>query len=143
MATDLTLDTINNANLKTIGEAGAFAVAQLFQNQVSHGKRMDQLAEMFMGRLLSDSNAVDPAEAVSTAKLFKGESDSAVLSLLTQLAGGSVGAKIAQSTPGDLSVEMSKLQNTVSSLTAQMGFITAAIQQMAKNAVNTPPETGK
>lgn len=51
MATEQTLDTVNNVNLKTIAEAGAFAQAQSMQNMVSHTNRMNIIAEAATGKV--------------------------------------------------------------------------------------------
>jgi hypothetical protein len=116
-------------------------MAQSFQNQTKHQARIDSLAEAHLGKVLENFSSVDPVEAVSTAKLFKGESDSAVASLLAQLASGHMAAKTAQSTPGDLSSDMAKLGTTVSQLQSQLAGLVAIVQQQMKGAQSTPPVT--
>ena len=108
------VDALTIGNVKTVGEAASFAMASLFQHQVNHARRLDSIAEAHLGKVLNNFSSVDPAEAVATAKLFKGESDSGISSLLAQLASGQIGAKTAQSTPGDVSVEIHKLGSSVS-----------------------------
>lgn len=93
------VDTVADTNMKTVGEAAAFAMGVLFNNQVSHAKRVDSIAEIYLGQLANIATSVDPVEAVAAAKLFKGEADSSVGSLLSYLAAGQIGGKIAQTTP--------------------------------------------
>jgi hypothetical protein len=134
-------DALTIGNVKTVGEAASFAMASLFQHQVNHARRLDSLAEAHLGKVLNNFAAIDPAEAVATAKLFKGESDSAISSLLAQLASGQIGAKVAQSTPGDVSVEISKLGASVASLQGMIGGLVGILQQTVKGAQTTPPNT--
>jgi hypothetical protein len=134
-------DAITINNVKTIAEAGAFAMGSLFQHQTNTAHRLDQLAEGYLGCALDNFASVDPVESVSTSKLFKGESDSAIASLLAQLATGSVGTKIAQSTPGDVSIEISKLGASVASLQALISSLVAILQVTLKGAQSTPPQT--
>jgi len=135
------VDALTIGNVKTVGEAASFAMASLFQHQVNHARRLDSVAEAHLGKVLNNFASVDPAEAVATAKLFKGEADSGISSLLAQLASGQIGAKVAQSTPGDISVEISKLGASVSSLQGLIGGLVAALQQAMKGAQTTPPNT--
>jgi hypothetical protein len=130
-------DALTIGNVKTVGEAASFVMASLFQHQVNHARRLDSLAEAHLGKVLNNFASVDPAEAVATAKLFKGESDSGISSILAQLASGQVGAKIAQSTPGDVSVEISKLGASVASLQGMIGGLVAILQQTIKGAQTT------
>lgn len=135
------LDALTVGNVKTVAEAGSFAMASLFQHQVNHARRIDALAEAHLGKVLNTFASVDPSEAVATAKLFSGEANSGISSLLAQLAAGQVGAKVAQSTPGDISLEIAKLASSVAALQGQMGGIVAALQQTMKGAQTTPPVT--
>ena len=136
------VDALTIGNVKTVGEAASFAMASLFQHQVNHARRLDSLAEAHLGKVLNNFASVDPVEAVSAAKLFKGEADSGLSSLLAQLASGQIGAKVAQSTPGDVSIEISKLGASVASLQCLIGGLVAALQQTMKGAQTTPPVTG-
>ena len=135
------VDALTIGNVKTVGEAASFAMASLFQHQVNHARRLDSLAEAHLGKVLNNFASVDPVEAVATSKLFKGESDSGISSLLAQLASGQIGAKVAQSTPGDVSVEISKLGASVASLQGMIGGLVAILQQTIKGAQTTPPNT--
>jgi hypothetical protein len=117
MSTELTLDTINNTNLKTVGEANAWSLAQKAMNDASHASRLDKIAEISLGNLVGhqgrmmqlsemvigkfgeNATSMDPLEAISTSKLIRSESDSALTSVLAALSSGQISAKIAQSTP--------------------------------------------
>ena len=135
------VDALTIGNVKTIGEAASFAMASLFQHQVNHARRTDSLAEAHLGKVLNNFASVDPIEAVATSKLFKGEADSGISSLLAQLASGQIGAKTAQSTPGDPSVQISQLGASVASLQGLIGGLVAMLQQSMKGAQTTPPKT--
>jgi len=134
-------DALTISNVKTVAEAGSVAMANLFQHQTNHARRLDMLAEAHVGKVLNNFAGIDPNEAVATSKLFKGEADSGISSLLAQLASGQVGAKIAQSTPGDVGVEIAKLSAVVAGVQAQFGGLVASLQQMIKGAQSTPPVT--
>lgn len=144
MATEQTLDTVNNANLKTVAESGAWTTSQRFIGSSAHQDRMDRYSEVlfsdllehrkhinllattYLGRVCDNASSIDPIEAISTAKAFKGESDSAVLSILSQLAGGQVAAKTAQSTP-----PTSASDTGVASL---LGLLNATTNQNSQNS---------
>lgn len=164
--TALTLDTINNTNLKTVAEAPAWSLAQkamndiqhtdrhsgyldlAMKNTVDHQNRMNMLAESSVARFMERANTMDPSEAISTAKAFKGESDSAVLSLLSQISAGVVGQKTASiavpetglssALAGLNAVNSSNYSNntTNSSLAASMAAIASVLNKIA---YNTPP----
>ncbi len=76
MATEQTLDTINNTNLKTIAEAGSFAQAQAMQNMVSHQNRLNIIAEAATGKV---------AELLATTDISEG---GAMVAMLQQLMKG-------------------------------------------------------
>jgi len=146
MALEQTLDTINNTNLKTIAESGAWTTAQKQANDISHAKRTDQLmevamqnlvghqqrlgmlAETYVGAQIITATSADPVEAVAVAKLFKGESDSAISSLLAQLASGQLGAKIAISTPPESGIP--QMLSQLNAVTAQNSQNAASIANM-------------
>ena len=135
------VDALTIGNVKTIGEAGSFAMASLFQHQTNVARRTDALAEAHLGKVLNTFASVDPIQSVAVAKLFKGEADSSIQSLLAQLASSQMGTKIAQSTPGDVSVELHKLGSSVSSLQGVIGGLVSMLQQTMKGAQTTPPIT--
>lgn len=136
-------DALTIGNVKTVAESASFAMATLFQHQVNHAHRLDMLAEAHLGKVLNNFASVDPAEAVATAKLFKGEADSGLSSILAQLSMGQMGVKAAQSTPGDTGLEIAKLGAAVSSLQGLISGLVAILQQTVKGAQTTPPVTGK
>jgi len=136
-------DALTIGNVKTVAESASFAMATLFQHQVNHAHRLDMLAEAHLGKALNTFASVDPIEAVATAKLFQGEADSGLSSLLAQLASGQMGIKAAQSTPGDTGLEIAKVGAAVASLQGMMGGLVAILQQTIKGAQTTPPNTSK
>lgn len=135
------VDALTIGNVKTVGESGSFAMASLFQHQVNHARRLDSLSEAHLGKVLNTFASVDPVQSVAVSKLFKGEADSSIQSLLAQLASSQMGTKIAQSTPGDVSIELNKLGSSVASLQGVIGGLVAMIQQTMKGAQTTPPIT--
>jgi len=137
------IDALTIGNVKTIAESSSFAMASLFQHQVNHARRLDSLAEAHLGKVLNKFASVDPIEAVATSKLFKGESDSSISSILAQLASGQVGAKVAQSTPGDVAVQISQLGASVASMQGMIGGLVGILQETIKGAQTTPPNTSK
>lgn len=174
MATEQTLDTILNSNLKTIAETPAWTTAQKEQNDISHAGRLDKviemsmqnflahqqrsnmLAETYVGKQIENMTSVDPVEAVATSKLFHGESDSAIASLLAQLASGQIGAKTAMTTPPETGVTQqfaqlnaltnmnSQNNNSIAQMNESTNVAMLAIAQvLTKIAQTTPPNTGK
>lgn len=103
-------------SVSTIAVSASVAMANLYQHQVNHARRIDSLAEASLAAILEDFVTPDPVEALSIGKLLKGEADSSISSLLAQLGVGQQAAKISQSTPGDISTEINKLGATVASL---------------------------
>lgn len=137
------VDALTISNVKTVGEAGSFAMASLFQHNTNVARRVDSLSEAHLGKVLESFSNADPVEAVATAKLFKAEADSGISSLLGQLDTGHLATKIAQSTPGDISVELNKIGASVSSLHGMISGLVAILQQTIKGAQTTPPDTSK
>jgi len=135
------VDAVTIGNVKTIAEAGSFAMASLFQHNVNVARRVDSLSEAHLGKVLNTFASVDPVAAVSVSKLFAAETDSSIGSLLAQLSSGQMEAKIAQSTPGDISVELNKIGASVASVQGMIGGLVAILQQTIKGAQTTPPIT--
>ena len=135
------VDALTITNVKSVGEAASFAMSSLFQHQTNVARRVDSLSEAHLGKVLNTFSSIDPIEAVSDSKLFKAESDSAIMSLLAQLSAGSMGAKIAQSTPGDVAVEINKIGASVASLQGMIGGLVGMLQVTMKGAMTTPPNT--
>jgi len=126
------IDALTIANVKTVAEAGSVAIANLFQHQTNHAHRTDMLAEAHLARVLN---------TVATSKLFQGEADSGLASLLSQLVVGQMGTKIGQSTPGDFGIEVAKLSAGFANVSAQLGSLIVLVQQISKGAQLTPPVT--
>ena len=124
-------DALSIGYLCTIAASASVAMANLYQHQVNHARRLDTMAEASLGALLEDFVTPDLIEVLSISKLFKGDADSSIASLLAQLSAGQEAGKIAQSTPGDLSVEVNKLGATIASLQALIGELGNLILQRA------------
>ena len=135
------VDALTIGNVKTVGESASFGMASLFQHQTNVARRTDALAEAHLSKVLNTFASPNPVEAVAVAKLFKGEADSSISSLLAQLAASQMGVKVAQSTPGDVSIELNKLGSSVASLHGTIGGLVAMLQQTIKGAQTTPPLT--
>ena len=135
------LDSLVIENIKNIAGSSAAAMANLFQHQTNHARRLEQIAEGHTAKALNRFASIDPIEAVAASKLFKGEADSSILSQLSQLSGGSVGSRTAAATPGDTGVELAKMGGAVASIQAQIGGLVAMLQQAIKGAQTTPPVT--
>lgn len=174
MATEVTIDTVNNTNLKSIAEIPSWSMVQKTANDVSHAKRVDQLVELamqnmishqqrinsisetYIGRLCDTASSIDPAEAVATAKMFKGESDSSITSLLASLSSGQMQQKIAQTTAPETAVtsqiaHLNALTNQNSANNshvfnmneATLTSMAAVAQVLSKLSHTTPDVTGK
>jgi len=71
MATEQTLDTVNNTNLKTVGEAASFAQAQSMQNMVAHTNRMNIIAEAATAKCAEMLATTDISEAGAMVPLLQ------------------------------------------------------------------------
>lgn len=131
---EVVVDSITIANTKVISEAYAAQIAARESEATKHLTRVNVLAEAHLAKVLENSNSVDPVESVAVAKLFSGEANSQIMSILAQLAGGQIGAKTAMTTPPE---------SGVTQLMAQLGALVPLIQQLTKAGQTTPPETGK
>jgi hypothetical protein len=100
MSTEQTLDTINNANLKTVGEMAAHSAGLAMQNSVAHAGAMNQIRELAIGALSKKMTELDVTEAVSLVKATSGNDVAAQIAALTAaLAAGQQDVKTAQTTP--------------------------------------------
>jgi hypothetical protein len=184
MATEQTLDTVNNVNLSAVMGEAIWAAAQrqvgnaahldrhdrmsevLFSDLLEHRKHLNLLTTTYLGRVCDNASSIDPMEAISTAKAFKGEADSSISSVLAALASGQIGAKTAMTTPPEsgvtqLMAQLNALTNqnsqnsnaiagqllaTVNAVNhtnqATNAAMTAIAQILAKMAQTTPPITG-
>jgi hypothetical protein len=121
---DVIKESLAINSLSTIAASASISLANLYQHQVNHARRLDSIAEATLGKLLLDFVTPDPVEVLSIGKLFKGEADSSIASVLTQLSAGQQATKIAQSTPGDIAMEIQKLGATVASLQGLVSQLT-------------------
>ena len=152
MATEQTLDTINNSNLMTVADTPSWTNAQKSQNDISHASRLDRLVEMQlqnalaaqhrnnmlaeinMGKTIANISSTDPVEAASTAKLFRGEGDSSIGSLLAQLSSGQIGAKTAMTVPPESGT--TQLFAQLNSLTEQNNQNTNIVANMNQSTLS-------
>jgi len=128
------VDAITISSIETTAMSSAYAMASLYQHQVNHHRRLDAINEAYQGKMLKRFTDIDPVEAVSTSKLFRGESDSSISSILAQLSAGQEAAKIAQSTQGALADEISKMGAALGALQSLIGGVTAILQTSMQNA---------
>jgi len=92
---DTTVEVVGVTNIKTVGEAAAYYTAQAMGNSVSHGKRLDILAETALAKAIEGIQTLDAETAIATQKLLSGND------LAQQLASlGSAIAQIQQSMKG-------------------------------------------
>jgi hypothetical protein len=157
------VDGVVSTNFKTLAEAAAAAQAKLYesnaqsfaagvqnqtaaqnmalQNAVASQNRITSIAEAALAKFIDNLSSVDPIEAVSTARLFKGDADSSIASLLAQQSAGAIGIKQAQSVDGSLASQLASLSASIASQGTQLGAVVALVQQLMKGAQSTPPET--
>ena len=106
------VDGVVSTNFKSLAEAAAAAQAKLYesnaqsfaagvqnqtaaqnmalQNAVASQNRISSIAEAALAKFIDNLSSVDPIEAVSTARLFKGDADSSIASLLAQQSAGAI-----------------------------------------------------
>jgi hypothetical protein len=157
------VDGVVSTNFKVLAEAAAAAHAKLLdsnaqsfasgvqnqvaaqnmalQNAVASQNRINSISEAALAKFIDNLSSVDPIEAASTARLFKGEADSSIASLLAQQSAGAIGIKQAQSVDGSLASQLASLSASVASQATQLGSVVAVLQQLMKGAQSTPPET--
>lgn len=106
------IDSVANANNKTVVEMAAWSTAQVMAthaqaaaDQAAHRNRVNVLAETYLARALKAADEVDPEQAAATLKLLTGNDQAnamaslgAVVAQLQQLMKG------AQSTPPETAV---------------------------------------
>lgn len=135
------VDVLTINMLETTASSASFAMANLYQHQVNHARRLDSMAEACLGKMIKRLSTTSPMESVATSKIFHAESDSSIGSLLAQLSSGQIGAKIAQSTPGELSAEIAKIGAAIASIHSVVGGIVAVLQQSLIDGTNGIPVT--
>ena len=123
------LDTVNTASTNGIAQAGSFAFGNRYNDDVGCAKISGSIAEAHLGKMLKNISGTEAAHAAASAKLFSGEANSAIASLLAQLASGQIGSKVAQSTPPE---------SGVSSILGQMVALISSAAVQAKAAQSTP-----
>ena len=124
------IDALTIGTINTIAASPSFALADLYQHQVNHARRLDSMTEACLSKMMERMASDDPVEVLAIGKLFKAESDSSINSLLAQLSAGQIGTKIAQSTKGDLSTEIAKIGASIASVQGLVGGLVGLLQQM-------------
>lgn len=182
MPTDQSLDTINNSSVQIIAGTPAWAMAQKQSNDISHAGRNDKFSEMAYQNAVSHQNisnqsaldhvnsmraiskmfiaaigekivSLDPSESMAIGQLFKANADSSILSTLSQLSGGQIGTKVAQTTPPTSASDtgFASLLSMVNTLNQQnysnnmtnsslASTVTALASVLTKIAESTPPK---
>jgi hypothetical protein len=136
------IDALTISMVTTTASSASFAMANLYQHQINHARRLDSMAEACHAKMLKRMSSCDPVEALATSKLFKGEADSSIASLLAQLSAGQEAAKISQSTTGDLASDLAKMNMAVASMTGMLGGLVGLLQQMlAGGTFGVPVQT--
>lgn len=93
------IDSVSNANTKTIAEAGAHAMAQIFQSQAASFNRLNVIAEAATGNIVRRMTELDPAEAASVLKTTQGDLAAQLGSLIAAISSGQQQSKTAGNTP--------------------------------------------
>ena len=93
------IDSVSNSNLKTVAEAAAFYAAQGMANSVQSQNRLNILAEQALAVSIKNLQTVSPEQAMSDAGVAAAGLPPSVVAMLTALAAGQQGAKVAQTTP--------------------------------------------
>jgi hypothetical protein len=133
MALDSTIETLGHDNLKGVAAAPSWAAIQRQLDISAHGSRADRYAElaysdavanarlsnqsaldylndtraiskMVLGTLADKILNIGSDDAVAQGQLYKGGADASIMSVLGQLAGGSIGNKTAAITPPETGV---------------------------------------
>jgi len=133
MTLEQTLDSSNNTNIATNHNMSGWATAQKMSNDVHHAARMDKKAEIEHTNLINQQNLSNQAaldemnhnrtfnrlmmmvgankllnleteDSIAMAAALKGNSDSSMLSILSQLSGAGIGTKNLAMTPPETGV---------------------------------------
>jgi len=184
MSTEQTLDSVNNSQVGVNQSVPSWATGQKEVMDVQHSARNDKYAELAYQNQIVNQNLqnqsaldelnnnrsmnlafragimerllkLDPLDAASVAQLQKSTSNGDVLSLLSQLSGGQMSAKIAQSTPPTSAADtgfssLLAMQNTLNSqnysnnqTNASLAAAHAALATiLMRNVTNGPTNAG-
>ena len=125
------VDALTIANVGTVAEAAAFALASTYQDSTDFARRSELLAEAHLGKYLHQAVTIDPVAAVATSFLFRGAADSNILSTQAQLVAGQQGAKIAMSTPPESGVtgQLAQMMALVAITKSAFGAIKPAVKK--------------
>ena len=94
------IDSVANANTKTVAESAAFYQAQAMGNHIQSQNRLQILAETALAKSIELLQNISMEEASATNKLATGNDVAAQMqALLAALNSGQQGTKAAQTTP--------------------------------------------
>ena len=177
MSLEQSLDAANNSHVATNNGMPGWASAQKMTMDVQHSARNDKFAELAYQNSLTQQNianqsALDhlnssramnnlifgaiaekminlgPQDAVAQDALFQGKANASIMSVLSQLSGGQIGAKTAMTTPPEtgitqLMAQLNALNTQNYSNNQTNSSLSAANAALAnilmKNAYNVPP----
>ena len=133
------IDAITINMVTTTASAASFAMANLYQHQINHARRLDSMAEACLGRMLKRLSSTSAEESIAISKIFQADADTSIASLLAQLSAGQQSAKIAQSTPGDPALELAKIGTAVTSVQSLIGGIIGMLKVLCDADVGSSP----
>ncbi len=93
------IDSVANANNKTVAESAAFFTAQSMANSVQSQNRINVLAETALATAVKTLASVTPEQAQADSTLQTGSLAPLISALLSALAGGQIGAKTGDNAP--------------------------------------------
>ena len=159
---DQSLDSSNNTNISTNHNMPGWSTAQKMTMDVQHSSRNDKYAELAYQNAVNQQNLSNHSsldelnanrsmnrlvygalaekfinlgtdDAIANSELIKGGANGSILSVLSQLSGGQIGTKTAQSTPPESGVTQQMAQ--LNALNAQNGQNQAASTTLAATLV--------
>jgi hypothetical protein len=93
-------ETVEFANVKTVGEMLSFAAGTAALNLTKHQANCDQITQMYLGNLANKMTSVDPTEAISNLKQLSGNDVAQQIAALSAAVASMQGSlKGAQTTP--------------------------------------------
>lgn len=93
------IDSVSNANIKTVAEAPAFYMAQSMGDSVAHQRRVNALTETALGAMIKRLVEVDVQESAAEGKLLSSDLANVVSQLGAAVAAIQQLTKSAQTTP--------------------------------------------
>ncbi len=93
------IDSVANANVKTVGDGPAFYTNLSYGNAVAHQQAMQQVQLAATGSIVKALTEMDIGQAVAVLKAAGGLDPTAMAGLMGALSGGQIMTKEAQTTP--------------------------------------------